>query len=103
MEARIADFRQEPISDKELKEKLIAAREIRGMKFSAIAEAIGISRTALSQFANNALPIREPYRTALIEHLNAATSSIWSCIRRRSSETPSAGARRWWRIGRWAL
>ena len=75
MEARIADFRQEPISDKELQEKLIAARENRGMKFSAIAEAIGISRTALSQFANNALPIREPYRTALIEHLNAAAEA----------------------------
>ena len=82
MEARIADFRQEPISDKELQEKLIAARENRGMKFSAIAEAIGISRTALSQFANNALPIREPYRTALIEHLNAM------------AEPPAAGERR---------
>ena len=82
MEARIADFRQEPISDKDLQEKLIAAREIRGMKFSAIAEAIGISRTALSQFANNALPIREPYRTALIEHLNAM------------AEPPAAGERR---------
>lgn len=76
MEARIADFQREPISDKDLQEKLIAARETRGMTLASIANAIGISRPALSQFANNGMPVREPYRSALIEFLSDVTEPL---------------------------
>ena len=88
------------------------------MKFSAIAEAIGISRTALrASSQNNALPIREPYRTALIEHLNAAAEApaagerrvrlqraAWSYVGQTEFRDAIGCVHgRWWRIGRWAL
>lgn len=68
MEARA--FERGTMSDKELASRITAARESRGVTLAYIANAIGISRTALSQFVNNGVPIREPYHTALIDFLS---------------------------------
>lgn len=69
MEARIGSIGTVAISDRQLQSRLAAARDERGLTLAAIAAAIGISRTALSQFANNGVPIREPYRSALVDYL----------------------------------
>lgn len=69
MEVRV--FERNSMTDKELASRVAAARESRGITLASIASAIGISRTALSQLVNNGVPIREPYRTALIDFLSS--------------------------------
>ena len=69
MEARA--FERSMMTDKELASRVAEARESRGITLASIANAIGISRTALSQLVNNGVPVREPYRTALINFLDS--------------------------------
>lgn len=65
MEARA--FERGAMSDKELASRIAAARESRGVTLAYIANAIGISRTVLSQFVNNGVPIIGEVRPVQIE------------------------------------